>query len=493
MVKQFKSNELIQQKILEELTPSIESLKKQFSFSGIEKEKFKEIIEASVKSIFNKKKEINEKDITKSFKLKFEKNMYSYLKDEFQDEKQSLQIINNYADENLSLDNKNSIKELDKLDQLFKKVKIYPEPNVFMELLNNNKIKDLITEIVSQNYTKIKKDEFILDSVSINSLIDSYCIKENIERDSSEDTYLEETPFTEDYVRMYLQDIKAPILTREEELEIATRMKAGDIDAKNQMIESNLRLVASIAKRYVGKGLLYLDLIQEGNLGLIKCCDKYDPSLGYKFSTYATWWIRQSITRALADTSRAIRLPVHVVDKLTRFKKEKKNLEYYLRRDATKEELCKETNLTLKEIEELELYDQNIVSLNVKLGDNGRDRDGELSEMLVSEENLPEDIAFKNSLSEGLNMLFKKCELKPREIEVIKRRFGFYNGQGETLEEIGNSFNVSRERIRQIEKKAMTKLKKSSYAKTLKEYLISETPQSSGGIHLKNKELKLGN
>ncbi len=490
MVRQTNDYALNQEKILEELTPSIEKLRKEYSFSEIESTKFKEVVRDSINQVFEDKIDLAENKINSIFKRKFENNMNRFLKDQFKNEKTSLTIINNYIDTNLDINNKSALKELDKLDKFFKNIKIYPEPNIYLDLLNNAKIQKLTREVVKENFNQIKKDEFILDNVSINSLIDSYCMKEHIKRDTDDENT--ETPLGEDYVRMYLQDIRMPLLSREEELELATKMKAGDIEAKNKIIESNLRLVVSIAKRHVGNGLQFLDLIQEGNLGLIKCCEKYDPTLGYKFSTYATWWIRQSITRALADTSRLIRLPVHVVEKLKKYNKEKKNLELYLKRDASKEELSKETNLSSEEIDELELYNQHVTSLNTKIGDNGNDRDTELGAFLESAEGNPEEIAFQNTLSEQIDELFKKCNLKPKEIEVIKRRFGFYNNETETLEKVGDRFNVSRERIRQIEKRAMNKLMNSPYKKHLKEFLISEKPQNNRGINLKTKELRLG-
>ena len=272
----------------------------------------------------------------------------------------------------------------------------------------------------------------------------------------------------EDPVRMYLKEIgKVPLLTAEEEIELAKRMELGDQEAKKRLAEANLRLVVSIAKRYVGRGMLFLDLIQEGNLGLIKAVEKFDYRKGYKFSTYATWWIRQAITRAIADQARTIRIPVHMVETINKLIRVSRQLLQELGREPTPEEIAKEMSMSVERVREILKISQEPVSLETPIGE---EEDSHLGDF-IQDDNVPvpADAAAFTMLKEQLEDVLGT--LTEREQKVLRLRFGLDDGRARTLEEVGKEFNVTRERIRQIEAKALRKLRHPSRSRKLKDYL----------------------
>ena len=272
----------------------------------------------------------------------------------------------------------------------------------------------------------------------------------------------------EDPVRMYLKEIgKVPLLTAEEEIELAKRMELGDQEAKKRLAEANLRLVVSIAKRYVGRGMLFLDLIQEGNLGLIKAVEKFDYRTGYKFSTYATWWIRQAITRAIADQARTIRIPVHMVETINKLIRVSRQLLQELGREPTPEEIAEEMNMPVDRVREILKISQEPVSLETPIGE---EEDSHLGDF-IQDDNVPvpADAAAFTLLKEQLVEVLST--LTDREQKVLRLRFGLDDGRARTLEEVGKEFNVTRERIRQIEAKALRKLRHPSRSRKLKDYL----------------------
>ncbi len=272
-----------------------------------------------------------------------------------------------------------------------------------------------------------------------------------------------------DNVRMYLKEIgKISLLSLDEEQELSKRIASGDEEAKKILAESNLRLVVSIAKRYVGRGLLFLDLIQEGNIGLMKAVDKFDYDKGFKFSTYATWWIRQAITRALADQARTIRVPVHMVETINKLARVERQMALDLNREPTDSELAKKMNLPLDKIVEIRRISQDPVSLETPIGEED---DSHLGDFLADERTMgPEEYTDYTMLKEELKEVLET--LTKREEEVLELRFGLYDGTCHTLEEVGKKFGVTRERIRQIEAKALRKLRHPSRAKKLRDFLI---------------------
>lgn len=405
-----------------------------------------------------------------------------YIVDTLEEENQAIKVVSNFIKKNIKPQNKyqDNIISFEKIVNFFHDFNCFPPPNLLIELIDkNDTLNKILQDVVENNLEILQKydiDSKFSDDISKN-FIELYCLKNNIEikkdNDIQEEDYTEfitditNTVYTDDSVKMYLQEIHKPILTKEQEKSLALRIRNGDEKAKELFIERNLRLVIKVARKYTGHGISFLDLIQEGNLGLIKAVDKFDVTKGYKFSTYATCWIRQSIQRSLGDKSRNIRLPVHLYEKVKKYELLKKELSLKFNREPTFEELSKKMRVSIDTIYKYERLEHDTISLNMIVGDE----DSELEDFIsLSTESIDNQFIEEN-LKDVIENLLKNSNLTTKEIDILKLRFGIGTNDPKTLEETGKIYGVSRERIRQIQEKALKKIRRSYNVKELAIYM----------------------
>lgn len=463
-LKKMKTEEII--KILSQL---IEEIYKIYSFTEITKEQYYEIV---IDEIEKSKAEFNDKiNYKKYMKKTIGIKMLSYTKNELNDKEKALIIINNYINKKFIKETNynNALKNLDILLQFFENYSYIYNIDVLICLINSNPLLLSNIEFIFNKYEdqilegKINR---VINNDFIISIIEAYCIYKKIDiKEYEDDDFDKEIPDSVNDVRTYIMEVvKIPLLNLEEERELGYRILNNDEEAKNRLIESNLKLVISVAKNYQNRGVSLLDLIQEGNLGLIEAVNRYDVRLGFKFSTYAIWWIRQKIARSIANSSRNIRIPVHYYEKINKYRRTYNELELKLRRKPTSIEIANEMNISIEEAKRIEFYQDDTVSLNALVGEK---KDAQLEDYIPSEKDTTEEIVFKKTMQHEVRKILEKCNLSSREIDVLMLRNGFNNNEELTLGEIGKKYGITRERVRQIEAKALLKLRRSKYIKEL--------------------------
>ena len=465
------NSERNQNKVLfsyEELQPQIITLYENYNYLNLSIEQFESLCLDIVLEIYEQNNNISQKQCIEILQTSLDK----HVKNKLSNSKKTNQILTEFINKKLIIHDKweKNIEELRKLNSFLIKYEIEENPELYYELLNNSTIYIMVENIVQTKLESINKIGFdVIDSNhNIQLLLEMYCETNQINYKSN---YSE--IFTDEYdtnmevksidgLGLYLSQIAKPLLTKEEEQRLFILKEQGDSFAREKLIEHNLQLVVHVAKAYTGKGLDILDLIQEGNLGLVNAIEHFDYRKGYKLSTYATWWIKQSVQRGIMNTVRPIRIPVHMCEKLSKYGIAKSKLEKLLLREPTRDEICAEMKISKHQLIELEKATQNIVSINTLVGNEG-DSDTELGDLIASDDDTIEEQYINSSRLEELLHILDRINLTEREKQVIKLRYGLYDGKIKTLEEVGKEFNITRERVRQIEAKAIRKIRYSPH------------------------------
>lgn len=467
------------EQILESLLFIIDAIYNKFAFANLSKQDYYNMV---IKEIENTKSSFNsDKNYVDYLKKITESKMIEMIKTKLLDHNESIRILNNYIQITVKkTDDYNVImKQIRAFNSFLEKYNYVPTPEVLIELINKNEnLNDLIKIIFLKNKDMIVSGniEKLTDNNTLILLLEAYCLINNIEIKQSEennDYYDDSDLKMTDSIKIYLREIgEYPLLSIEQQRDLALKILDGDNKARELFINSNLRLVVNVARRYIGNGLTFLDLIQEGNLGLITAVDKYDVKKGFNFSTYAIWWIRQAITKAIEYKGRTIRIAAHVYEKVQLYKKVFRNLELKLNREPTINEIADEMELSVSEVSDLQQLQIDVVSINAIIEDEKRT---ELEDFIVSTDESPEDIATKENMKQDINNLLISCNLKPRERDILILRYGLDGKEPMTLVEIGKIYNLTRERVRQIESNALKKIRKSNFVKRLVDYTESPT------------------
>lgn len=466
------------EQILKSLLFIIDAIYNKFAFANLSKQDYYNMV---IKEIENTKSSFNsDKNYVDYLKKIIESKMIEMIKTKLLDHNESIRILNNYIQITVKkTDDYNVImKQIRAFNSFLEKYNYVPTPEVLIELINKNEnLNDLIKIIFLKNKDMIVSGDIekLTDNNTLILLLEAYCLINNIEIKQSEENniYYDDDLKLTDSVKIYLREIgEYPLLSIEQQRDLALKILEGDNKARELFINSNLRLVVNVAKRYIGNGLTFLDLIQEGNLGLITAVDKYDVKKGFNFSTYAIWWIRQAITKAIEYKGRTIRIAAHVYEKVQLYKKVFRNLELKLNREPTINEIADEMELSVSEVSDLQQLQIDVVSINAIIEDEKRT---ELEDFIVSTDESPEDIATKENMKHDINNLLISCNLKPRERDILILRYGLDGKEPMTLVEIGKIYNLTRERVRQIESNALKKIRKSNFVKRLVDYTESPT------------------
>ena len=465
--------DLTTKEILESLKEEIKSVFEKYKYAELTQEEKELIIEQTTIKV---KKTYNEKNEIKDFYIEeLEKEIKSTIDQLLIGQKREIPVLAKHIENILSNSkSKDSLTVIKNLTTLLNKYSFVIEPESFLELLGNSEyLEQELDEFVNKYKINITNGniEELLKNNKAQEIIETYCMLKDIDTNLELEEEKQENPTSEnveDDIKIYLKEIgKIKLLTEEEEKNLAYRIREGDKEARKILANSNLRLVVNIAKRYVGRGVEFLDLIQDGNMGLMKAIEKYDVTKGFRFTTYATWWIKQSITRGIADKSRNVRLPVHLHEKVNKVKLAYNTLSNELGRAPTEEEMAEKTKFPLEVVKELLQYQQGTVSLQTVIGE---DDDSELGDFIQSDDLSPEEEYEKLSLSDEIQKAFEKAKLSPREIKVITLRVGLNDNRARTLEEVGKELKVTRERVRQIEAKVLRKLRNPRIARQLRIY-----------------------
>ena len=459
---------------------SFKSLYNEYKFCGISYDDFHDIaLEVIVKCTkYFENKNAYKNYILRNIKILLDDYIFNLLKGE-----KAYDVLNNFIDSKIDKDIslEKSMSNFTYIDKFLSSNNYMPDPVSLVKLLKENEKIYSMTDYIFKKYESYivnGKSEQLFENIFLSSVIECYCLLNNIEiKESDEKVEVESNSKDFDILSVYLKDIgKIPLLNNSQEKELALKVKQGDKKARKKFAESNLRLVIGIAKKYVGRGLEITDLIQEGNIGLLTAIDKFDPNLGFRFSTYATHWIRQAIVRAISTKGRNIRVPVHVHEEVQKYRRTVNELEFKLKRNPSLEEIAEAMDIPVKKASEISKLQIDTVSMNMAVNDED---DAELGDFIASDEISPEERYFIDDLPVQLKKIFDSC-LNEREIYILSRRFGLGGIEPETLEVIGAKMNLTRERVRQIEAKALRKLRKTKVANKLEDYAGRKIGKAEG-------------